>query len=132
MTQPLDVPTPESFSPNHEIKACSQQHANLISESVCNDSVSVYHGVGHAATQSAVLYVCVLLCSHYINQSPKHLPNHRSSCRRDLGIYNTCLKIQNSESCAEERIRGADHCFGLCPDRDLFEGFVFLIALHRC
>lgn len=49
--------------------------------------------------------MCVLLCSHYINQSPKHLPDHSSSCRRDLGIQNTCrLKIQNAGSGEEDRV----------------------------
>lgn len=53
--------SPEPFAPNTEINACSQRHTSLISENVCNDSVSVCHSVGHAATQSAVLYVCVAL-----------------------------------------------------------------------
>lgn len=96
--------SPESFALNYD--SGIKQHANLISESVCNDSDLACHNVGHAATQVSCT-VCVLLCSHYINQSPKHLPDHRSSCRRDLRIHNnTCrLKILNSENSEEDRGR---------------------------
>lgn len=116
----------------HEIKSCVQQHANLISESVCNDSVSACHNVGHAATRSAVLCVCVcvFLCSHYINQSPKHLPDHRSSCRRDLGIHNTCRsKIHNSGSSEEDRDRSWSL---LCVLVVTFFEVFFFNHLHRC
>ena len=121
----------------HEIKSCIQQHANLISESVCNDSVSACHNVGHAATRSAVLSVCVcvcvcvcvFLCSHYINESPKHLPDHRSSCRRDLGIHNTCRsKIQNSGSSEEDRDRSWSLLCVLVVT--FFEVFFFFRALN--
>ena len=64
MFHDVDPPTLSLLSSglNHEIKPCIQQHANLISESVCNDSVSACHNVGHAATRSAVLSLCVCVC----------------------------------------------------------------------
>lgn len=97
--------SPDSFALNHEINSRIQLHANLISESVCNDSVSACHGVGHAAAaaaaaQSAVLYVCVALQSLH-KAEPKALAQPQQQLQNGSGNTED-MSLENSRGSSEE------------------------------
>lgn len=89
------------------------------------------------ATMLAMQQLSELYCMCYVcvaSQSlhkPKHLPYHRSSCRRNLGIHNTRFKTHGAVKRMEV---GALDCVLVVTFLKIVfpRGFEFFNHLHRC